>query len=176
MQRVNSAKNNANSGIKLLDGGGGGVEPFHCIRPFPTALFPSKEGFVVNPHRRPSGNSHIPAIEILKLTSSSPLTLRTVLIVEVKNTDEWPTGIPALERQLTTQTDAAFVGTDAAFIGAAHAEVYWIGAMGPHWRYGKKDQDDGQDLVPLIEWHHTQVHDAASFADLQKLVALVNAL
>jgi hypothetical protein len=129
---------------------------------------------VVNPHRRPSGNSHIPAIEILKLTSSSPVTFRTVLVVEVKNTNQWQTGIPALERQLITQADAAFAGTDA-FAGTAHAEVYWIGAIGPHWRYGKKAHGDGQDLVPLIEWHHT-IHDAASYADLQELVALVNAL
>ena len=52
-------------------------------------------------------------------------------------------------------------------------EVYWIAAIGPHWRYGEKD--DGQDLVPLIGWHDT-IHDAASYADLQQLVTLINAL
>jgi hypothetical protein len=71
------------------------------------------------------------------------------------------------------KADAAFAGIADAFAGTAHAEVYWIGAIGPHWRYGEKD--DGQDPVPLIEWHDT-IHDAASYADLQQLVALVNAL
>jgi len=53
------------------------------------------------------------------------------------------------------------------------AKVYWIAAIGPHWRYGERD--DGQELVPLIDWHDT-THDAASYADLQQLVALVHAL
>jgi len=55
------------------------------------------------------------------------------------------------------------------------AKVYWIAAIDPHWRYGERD--DGQELqvVPLIDWHDT-IHDAASYADLQQLVALVHAL
>jgi hypothetical protein len=126
---------------------------------------------VVNPHR--PNESHTPAFEVLKLTSSSPLTFRTVLFLEVKNTNQWPTGIPALERQLTSKTDAAFAGIAAAFAGTVYDKVYWIGAIGPHWRYGEKD--DGQDPVPLIDWHDT-IHDAVSYADLQQLVALVNAL
>ena len=70
---------------------------------------------------------------------------------------------------MTTQANAAFAGT-------AYAKIYWIGAIGPHWKYGEKDQDDDeQGLVPLIDWHDT-THDAASYADRQKLAASVYAL
>ena len=78
-----------------------------------------------------------------------------------------------MEQQLTRKTDAAFAGTGTAFVGTVYAKVYWIAAIGPDWRYGERD--DGQDLVPLIDWHDT-IHDAASYADLQQLVALVHAL
>jgi hypothetical protein len=49
--------------------------------------------------------------------------------------------------------------------------VYWIGVIGPHWRYGVKD-DDGQDPIPLIAWHGV-TDDQTSYTDLQTLVALV---
>jgi hypothetical protein len=87
--------------------------------------------------------------------------------VEIKNSQRWQSGIQALRRQLVLQTDAAFSGQ-------AHTKVYWIGAIGPHWKYGERE-DDGQDLVPLIDWHHT-THDQASFNDLRNLVDLVSAL
>ena len=131
---------------------------------------------MVNPHRRGiagKSESRIPAFEVLKLTSSSPLIFRTVLILEVENTNQWPTVIPALEQQLKSQTDFAFSGTDTTYVGTVYDKLYWIGAIGPHWRYGEKD--DGEDPVPLIDWHDT-IHDAASYADLQQLVSLVNAL
>ena len=62
-----------------------------------TTLFPPTRGFIVNPHRRlPDGSeSHIPIIEVVKL-STSPLTFRTVLVVEVKKLPEsqhWQSGI-----------------------------------------------------------------------------------
>jgi len=126
---------------------------------------------VVNSHR--PNESHCPAFEVLKLTSTSPLTFHTVLILEVKNTNQWPTEIPALEQQLTRKTDAAFAASASAFVSTVYAKVYWIAAIGPHWRYGERD--DGQELVPLFDWHDT-IHDAASYADLQQLVTLVNAL
>jgi len=40
---------------------------------------------------------------------------------------------------------------------------------------GSMEKDNGQSPVPLIGWHDT-THDAASYADLQKLAALVYAL
>jgi hypothetical protein len=135
-----------------------------------TTLFPSTQGYLVAPQRRPpdDSESHIPdfIIEVVKL-STPPLTFRCVLIVEVKNSQHWQTGIGALERQLNRQTDAAFART-------AHTRVYWIGTIGPHWRYGEKE-DDGQTPMPLIDWHHT-THDQASFDDLQVLQGLVAAL
>jgi hypothetical protein len=135
-----------------------------------TTLFPSTQGYIVTPQRRlpDDPESYIPdlIIEVVKLIPS-PLTFRTVLVVKVKNTQHWQSGIPALERQLNRQTDASFAGT-------AYSKVYWIGTIGPHWRYGERE-DNGQDLHPLIDWHHT-THDQASFNDLQVLADLVSAL
>ncbi|PBK66489.1 hypothetical protein ARMSODRAFT_1021295 [Armillaria solidipes] len=110
-------------------------------------------------------DSHIPdfVIEVVKL-STPPLTFRTVLIVKVKNSQYWEAGIPVLQRQIDRQTDAAFAGT-------AFEKVYWIGTIGPHWRYGIKE-DDGRDPRPLINWHHI-THDQVSFDDLQILTRLI---
>ena len=135
-----------------------------------TSLFPTTHGYLVTPQQRlPNDDqSHIPdfIIEVVKI-STSPLALRTVLIVEIKNTQHWPNRIQALKRQLGRQTDAAFAGT-------ARDKVYWIGAIGPHWQYGEKI-DDGGMVQELIKWHDT-IHDLASFNDLQALVQLVAAL
>ena len=43
-----------------------------------------------------------------------------------------------------------------------------------HWRYGYRD-DDGEDLRPLIKWHHT-THDQDLYQDFQDLAGLVAAL
>jgi len=135
-----------------------------------TTLFPSTEGYIITPKRRlpDDSESHIPdfIIEVVKL-SAPPLTFRTVLIVDFKNSQHWQSGIGALDRQLKRHSDAAFAGT-------AHTKVYWIGVIGPHWRYGKKG-DDGQNITPLIGWHHT-THDQVSFDDLKVLARLVAAL
>jgi hypothetical protein len=135
-----------------------------------TTLFPTSQGYIVTPQRRipEDSESHIPdfVIEVVRLISS-PIQFRTVLIVEVKNSQHWEAGIPSLERQIKRQTDAAFSGT-------AVSQVYWIGVIGPHWRYGIKE-DDGQDPRPLINWHDI-THDQASYTDLQALVALIAAM
>jgi hypothetical protein len=95
--------------------------------------------------------SHIPnfIIEVVKM-ATAPLTFCSVLVIEIKNSQHWESGIPALQYQLNQQTDAAFTGT-------AYSKVYWIGSIGPHWRYGKKDNNDGQNVWPLIDWyeHHS---------------------
>ncbi|KAL0955344.1 hypothetical protein HGRIS_001593 [Hohenbuehelia grisea] len=135
-----------------------------------TMLFPAADGFVVTPQRRIPGDneSTIPdfVIEVVKTIIGPPpsVTFRTVLIVEVKNSQHWPFGIPALDRQLSRQTDAAFAGT-------AVAKVYWIGSIGPHWRYGVK-QDDGQQPQSLTGWHDV-IHDEGSWQDLEELARLV---
>jgi len=138
-----------------------------------TTLFPSSQGYLVTPQRRLPDDTQSDfrdlIIEVVKL-SMSPLTFRrSVLIVKVRNTQHWQSGIGGLERQLNRQTDAAFAGM-------AHTKVYWIGTIGPHWRYGEThNDDDGQNPTPLIDWHHT-IHDQASFNDLQVLTGLVAAL
>lgn len=136
-----------------------------------TSLFPVTQGYLITPrHRIPDdgGEGRLPdlVLEVVRLTTP-PFALRTVLIVKVRNSQHWRTGIPALERQLTGQIDAAFANT-------SFKKVYWIGAIGPHWRYGVKD-DEGQGPVPLIDWHDT-THDQGSFGDLQVLTGLVAAL
>lgn len=137
-----------------------------------TTLFPAGQGYIITPQRRIIEDNetkpYIPdfIIEVLKL-STPPLTFRTVLIVKIKNTEHWPNGIPALERQIHRQTDVAFAGT-------AFHKVYWIGTIGPHWRYGVREYN-GQDPRALIDWHDV-THDNASFYDFQDLAGLVAAL
>jgi len=134
-----------------------------------SALFPITQGYMVTPHRRCPDHpeSHFPIIEVVKMTTMTPLKFHCVLIVEIKSSQDWESGIPALQCQLNQQADAAFAGT-------THSKVYWIGVIGPHWRYGEKE-DDGQDARPLIGWHDA-THDQASFDDLQTLKHLVSAL
>ena len=94
-------------------------------------------------------------------------TFRCVLIVKINSSQDWESGIPTLQRQLNQHTDAAFAGT-------AYSKVYWIGSIGPHWRYGKKEYE-GQVGQPLIDWHDI-IHDQASFDDFQTLAHLISAL
>jgi len=132
-----------------------------------TTLFPSSEGYVVSPQRRvvEDSQTHIPdfLIEVAML-STAPVILRTVLIVKIKNSQHWESGQDALTRQIKLQTDVAFAGTAAK-------KVYWIGTIGPHWRYGERE-DDGQDLRPLIAWRNI-THNQASYDDLVWLAGLV---
>ena len=130
-----------------------------------TTLFPAPN-YIVMPQRRLPGNSQTQmpdfVITVAKLTT--PPRMRTVLIVEIKNTPHWPGSIPDLQDQISAQADAAF-DNDAV------SEVYWIGVVGPHWQYGIK-KDDGQAVKPLIAWHHT-THDEASYNDFLCLTALI---
>jgi len=135
-----------------------------------TTLFPSARGYIVTPQQRLplETRRHIPDffIEVVKL-STAPLTFRTVLIIEMKNTQYWQSGIQRLQDQINEQCDSAFSGT-------AHTKLYWIGTIGPHWRYGEQ-VDDGEGPIPLINWHDT-IHDEASLNDLQVLADLIHAM
>ena len=129
-----------------------------------TTLFPSIQGYVITPQRRIVEDSQARfLIEVAKI-STPPLTLRTVLIVEIKNSQHWESGRDTLIRQIGLQADMTFAGT-------AVGKVYWIGTIGPHWIYGEK-KDDDQDPEPLIAWHHI-THDEASYRDLSELRHLV---
>jgi hypothetical protein len=120
-------------------------------------LFPASEGYIVVP-KRPNF-----MLEVSNLITPEPFQLRTILIVKFKNSQHWDAGIPSLEGQINRVADAAFSGS-------AISMVYWIAVIGPHWRYGAKD--DGQALRPLIDWHDT-TDDQASYDDLQYLTALI---
>jgi hypothetical protein len=131
-----------------------------------TTLFPSAQRYIVTPHRRPlDPDSHL-IIEVVKMTAA-PITLHSVLIIAIGNAEHLRPGIPVPERELNRQIDTAFAGT-------ARSKVYWIESIGPHWRYGEKE-DDGRDVQPLVAWHDT-THDQASFDDFQTLTDLVAAL
>src|SRR6266702_5356869 len=130
-----------------------------------SSLFPASQGYLVSPQRRTNPNSDL-TIEVLKLITLSPsLQLRTVLIVRFKNSQDWQAGIPSLEEQMKHLTVTAFSGT-------AISKVYWIGVIGSHWRYGIKEDNDGQDPRPLISWHEI-THDQASYEDFQVLTTLI---
>jgi hypothetical protein len=91
-----------------------------------------------------------------------------VLVIEIRNTPDWPASISAQETQIKRRTDAALAGSD---VSKARSKVYWISVIGPHWRYGDRDEDE-QDLRPLIDWRHT-THDQDSYEHLQDLAGLV---
>lgn len=138
-----------------------------------TFLFPPAEGYVVTPQSRLYGDDDSSVIPDFTIEVERVEDERLVLIVEIKNSSHWPNGIHRLLQQLNGQANHAFAEN-------AREELYWIAVIGPHWKYGVKE-DDGQDegnhhgLIPLIEWHHT-THDDASFADFLELAALVRAI
>jgi hypothetical protein len=101
-------------------------------------------------------------------TPGRSLVLRTVLVVKIRNTLHWDSdkGKDSLMRHIRIQTDAAFADTEVG-------KVYWIGVIGPHWRYGETEKGyGGQDPRPLIAWHNVTQSDA-SYDDLMRLADLV---
>jgi len=107
-------------------------------------------------------------MEVLKILPPYTYPSRTLLFIEIRNTFHWQAGIRKQEKRLKKIIDAAFAGNGPS---TARSKVYWISVIGPHWRFGYKD-DDGEDLAPLIEWHHT-THDQDSYQDFQDLAGLV---
>ena len=137
-------------------------------------LFPVSQGYFVTPMAYFPINNHQPpylAFEVSRWTEpprSGPLR-RPLLIVVLMYSKDWQAGIPSLETEINRLIDAAFSGETIG--GTAISKVYWIGVIGPHWRFGVKE-DNGQRATPLIDWHDT-THDEASFDDFQHLAALV---
>ena len=139
-----------------------------------TTLFPATDGFVVNPQLKvvddDDDESTIPdfVIQVSKFAQPGVLNSQIVLVAEIKNSHQWPEGAERLFTQICKQANSAFSQT-------ALRSVYWIGVIGPHWRYGRKEDDGQLKLSELIPWHDT-THDDASFDDLQTLARLVRAL
>ena len=139
----------------------GGVEmeewngPWNCIL---TSLFTLDERYAVAPHRSSSFT-----FEIAKRPTSAVI-FNTVLMVEIGDRHHWETG-----KDVILETEEP----DTAFLGTAGEKIYWIRAIGTHWRYG--EWDAGQDPRPLIPWHDTFV-DNASYHDFMQLKALVDNL
>ena len=76
------------------------------------------------------------------------IQFRTVLIVEVKNSQHWEAGIPSLERQIKRQTDAAFSRT-------AVSQVYCSGLV-PGRHYVKMQVNERfRTVKPVFDWLQT---------------------
>ncbi|KAH9004247.1 hypothetical protein EDB86DRAFT_2887616 [Lactarius hatsudake] len=134
-------------------------------------LLPPSQGHIIVPCHRPNQWAAL-MFEVLRPTSPDSIQSRSLLVVGIQNSQDysqdWQAGIPSLEMQLNRGMDVAFRGTKP---GTAVSKVYWITAIGPHWRYGVWE-DDGQGLRPLIAWHET-LHDQASYDDFRDLTTLV---
>jgi hypothetical protein len=136
-------------------------------------MFSSSDNYVVYPRRvRAADNfsvQHIPdlVVEAIGDPNNTIWKPRTVLIVTIENSEFWESGKDALMQRIKLQTEWAFARR-------ATERVYWVVEIGPHWRYGIKE-DDGQDLRPLIPWHDV-THDDASYDDLMRLANLVTLL
>ena len=74
-------------------------------------------------------------MEVQKFSTTLTLPLRTVLVIEIRDTPHWPANIPEQEVQIKHHTDKAFAGSEVS------RARYWICVIGPHWRYGFKDDD-----------------------------------
>jgi hypothetical protein len=138
-------------------------------------LFPLSQNYVFTPLRRiAKDDDHTPYFiyEVSKFIAP-PSKLRTVLIVAIMDSPDWQAGIPLSETEINRLTDTVFSGALSGG-GIATSKVYWIVALGPHWRYGIKE-DNGRELKPLIDWHDT-IHDQAPYDDFQRLAALIAAL
>ena len=136
-------------------------------------LFPPADNYLVSPqiktYSKQDAVNSLPdlIIEVAKPANHQPFALRTVLIVEIKNTQHWPNGIDHILRRIDVDTGYEFSKT-------ALDKLYWIAAVGPHWQYGVREEDEHR-ASPLIDWNHS-VHDATSFTDLRALATLVHAL
>ena len=133
-----------------------------------TSLFPTSDGFFVTPQKVILSRARqIPdfVMEVTRVKTPSNV-VQAVLIVEIKNTLLWPSVIPRLDEHLRQQTDTSFEE------GWAVDKMYWIAAVGPHWRYGMNDR---QAVQPLSDWHD-KIHDRNSYIDFQNLASLVRQL
>jgi hypothetical protein len=122
---------------------------------------------VVIPYRRELDQVQpIPAFSVCRFNGpnlrGSPYT--PLLVVNIMNHECWDLGHDSLMQSIKHKIRAEFAD-------GAREKVYWIGVIGPHWRYGvQKDDDD--EPTPLIPWHDV-THDDASYHDFMQLRELV---
>ncbi|KAF8261475.1 hypothetical protein EI94DRAFT_797818 [Lactarius quietus] len=117
-------------------------------------LFPSSQRYITTP--------------VSTMIKTPSVQIRAVLIVAIMDSPDWRAGVPLLETEINRQTVASFSGTIS---GPAISTVYWMGVIGPHWRYGVKEENE-RDARPLTAWHDT-AHDQASYDAFQHLTTLV---
>ncbi len=72
-------------------------------------IVPSFRRLFLAPKRRTSAKALI--VEVHMLSNPPTLPLLTVLVIEIRNTPDWPASIPAQETQIKRHTDAALAGT-----------------------------------------------------------------
>jgi hypothetical protein len=137
------------------------------------SLFPSSQSYAVRPRKRNDADADL-IVEVAKVTlpksPSEHRQYRTVLVVEIKDPQQWESGKETILQQLQKQTDLTFKSTP---LGIAKDKLIWIATIGPHWLYGEKQ--DGQRLKHLIHWHHSTFDDATCL-DLEKVAELVGNL
>jgi hypothetical protein len=133
-------------------------------------LFPSNQGYVIIPQLAGVAEglqSPVPdfSIAVAKM-SKRPRRFRIVLVVKIRGSAYWESdeGKDGLMRLIRIHTGDAVQDSE-------EIKVYWIGAIGPHWRYGEREGEI-QDPRPMISWHDV-IHDDASYDDLMRLVDLV---
>jgi hypothetical protein len=138
-----------------------------------TSLFPFSQGYIVFPRScetdASSGQLSNNIYQVAKVTYS-PFTLRTVIIVQIKDAWHWDHEKENIIQEVGRRADLGFSGMETS-CGRAMSKLYWIGVIGPHWIYGEKEEN-GQDPKALIRWHDT-THDDASYHDFLQLVKLV---
>lgn len=123
-----------------------------------STLFPLCQGFIIRPALISTKRSIF--IEVSRW-KSRPSNYQTVLIVQILSQNEWPKNVPKAKKDLDKITKGSFKEMSGQ-------KVYWICAIGNHWRYGERECGEDDKLKDLSRWHH-QIDDEKSYDELMKL-------
>lgn len=123
-----------------------------------------------------SQSTSFTGIEVEKDTPRMTPRWRVVLVVQIEAADSWPAGLNAVDDSLLRKINEAYQrDTPEPWMGKANESIFWIQAVGPHWRYGAHIEEDATTLVDFIEWQDT-IHDDASYDHLCNLVTVIELL
>lgn len=134
-----------------------------------TSLFPPSNGYIVYPYlcSYNTGERQEPELtfRVAIIRNDPKYAQRTVLLVQSRARYRWPDGKEAFERLIDRRAQSAFRES-----GWTSMAVYWIAALGTHWRYGKKEDEYEaktyeDSFLPLIDWQET-IHDETSYHHL----------